>query len=219
MPEMRVSLFGKTKALESQIDEFLDTVSEGGMVFEQGYAAYVANGVDEQVEQKLHQIRELKTRGDELRRTIERWLYTEMLLPDSRGDVLSLLDDLGDLLREFKHYFVNMTIERPQIPDEVKGDFRQMTAAAVSSAEFTVQAARAFFRDFQAVRDHIHKIAFYEAESDTVALRINTAIFRSDLPLAQKMHVTNTVKAVDGLADQAKDTGDRLSIYAIKRSL
>ena len=219
MPGLPLSLFGKTKALEGEIDEFLDKVSEGGMVFEEGVTAYVDHGVDARVERKLHQIVELRTSGSELRRAIERSLYTEMLVPDFRGDVLSLLDNLGDLLGVLKDFYVDMTIEQPQIPDAVKSDLRRLASTVVKSVEHTVQGARAFFRDFQAVRDHIHKIAFYETESDTISLRINTAVFRSDLPFARKMHLSGAVKELDELADHAKDVGDRLSIYSIKRSL
>ena len=59
MPGLPLSLFGKTKALEAEIDEFLDKVSEGGIVFEEGVTAYVDHGVDGRVERKLHQIVEL----------------------------------------------------------------------------------------------------------------------------------------------------------------
>ena len=33
MAAMKLALFGKSKILEAQIDEFLDTVSQGGMLF------------------------------------------------------------------------------------------------------------------------------------------------------------------------------------------
>lgn len=219
MAEMRLSLFGKTRALESQIDEFLDKVSEGGMVFEQGVASYIDNGVDGTCEEKLEQIRELKGRGSELCLAVDRSLYTEMLLPDLRGDVLALLGDLYELLDDLKDCFVDMTIERPDFPDELKDELKGLVSSVVKSVEYTVQAARAFFRDFLAVRDHIHKIGFYEEEADKVSLRLKTDIFRSDLPLDRKLHLSRWVDAFERVSDVADDVGDRLAIYAIKRSL
>ena len=219
MAEMKLSVFGKTKALVGQIDEFLDKVSEGAMVFEQGLASYMDSGAGECCEEKLEQIRALKDRASELCRTVDRSLYTEMLLPDSRGDVLSLLDDLYELLDDLKDCFVDVTVERPDVPDELKAEFKSLVSSVVNSVEYTVQAARAFFRDFQAVRDHIHKIGFYEEEADNVSLRLKTDIFQSDLPLARKLHLTQWVDAIEQVSDAADDVGDRLAIYAIKRSL
>jgi hypothetical protein len=41
MNQNKLALFGKTKAMEAMIDNFLDKISEGGMRFEQGIASYV----------------------------------------------------------------------------------------------------------------------------------------------------------------------------------
>jgi len=219
MAQMRLSLFGKTKALEGQIDEFLDQVSEGGMVFEQGAASYIENGVDAHCEAKLEQIRALKARGSELCQTVDRSLYTEMLLPDLRGDVLELLGDLYELLDDLKDCLEDMLIERPEFPSELKDELKRLVSAVVESVEHVVQAARAFFRDFLTVRDHIHKIGFHEQEADAMALHLKTAIFQSDLSLAGKHHLARWVDAVEQVSDEADDVGDRLAIYAIKRSL
>ena len=230
MHSLRISVFGKSKALEALIDEYLDLASEAGMMFEEGLSAYVAGGADElaraeNVGQKAQQITVLKAKAGDLRREAEQALYTEMLLPDSRGDVLSLLDELGTLLDIMKRQLVDVTIEQPVIPDAIKEDLGRLIATVAKSVESTVQASRAFFRDFRAVRDHIHKIGYHESVADTIVLRIRKAVFAassdpsSELSLAQKLHVVAAAKAVNQLADEAKDVGERLSIYALKRTL
>ena len=44
-------------------------------------------------------------------------LYTEMLLPDTAGDVLSLLSDLDHLLDRMRGHFILLGIENPKFPD------------------------------------------------------------------------------------------------------
>jgi len=211
--------FGRTKAIERQIDEFLDIVSEAGIVFEQGVALFIDRSGEEACEQKVAQLRELEHRGDLLRMRVETDLYTNMLIPESRGDVLSLLDALDDLTDGFEADFVSLTIEQPEIPDDVKADFKDLVSAVVKSVEYTVMASRAFFRDLGAVRDHVHKIGFYESDADRVAIRIKRNVFGSGLPLERKTHLRDWVDAIDCIADAAENVGDRLSIFAIKRSL
>ncbi len=219
MAAMKSSPFVRTKAIENQINEFLDKISEAGLVFEMGLNAYMHCGMGEDCEMKLEQVSELERRGDELRRDIETALYTELLIPDSRGDVLSLLEDLDYLLDVMKSTLLNISIERPDIPDDGEPDLKELVALAVKAVESTVQASRAFFADISGVRDHIHKIGFFEREADKIALRLKKRIFDSDLPLERKLHLRDLVDTVEKLPDEAENVGDKLSIYTIKRSL
>lgn len=219
MAAMKTSPFVRTKGIENQINEFLDKISEAGLVFEMGVISYMDCGVGEGCEDKLDQISAQEHRGDELRRNIETALYTELLIPDSRGDVLSLLEDLDALLDVLKSTLLNITIEQPDIPEAAKPDLKELIAATVRAVESTVQASRAFFNEIAAVRDHIHKIGFFESEADKVAIRLKKRIFGSDLPLDRKLHLRDLVDAVEKLSDEAENVGDRLSIYSIKRSL
>jgi predicted phosphate transport protein (TIGR00153 family) len=219
MAEIKGSIFRRTKAMAGNIDEFLDMVGEAGLAFEKGVHHYLDHGLDEVIEEKLAQISHLEGRADALQRTIETVLHTEMLIPDARGDVLSLLDDLDHLLDSVKSAFLSLTIEHPAIPREYHEAVKELVTVATRAIGSTASASRAYFRDIHAVRDHIHKIAFFEREADRTAIRLTRHIFASDLPLEQKMHLRDCVHGIDALADKAEDVGDHLAIYAVKRSI
>ena len=61
------SLFERTKELTIQIDDFLDAVSEGALVFQRGLASYMS-GDHERFLQCYAEIEVLENRADELRR-------------------------------------------------------------------------------------------------------------------------------------------------------
>ncbi len=212
------SPFGTTRELEGQIDEFLNKVSEGGLAFQRGWGAYL-EGKMTVAEEKLEQLSTLEKRCDALRRSIETTLYTEMLIPESRSDVLQLLSDIDDLLDGFKHSLMGIVVERPDVPSEYREALVELGEQVIEASEYTVRAARAFFRDAPTIRDHVHKIGYFEEESDQVALRLSRQIFASDLPLAHKMHLRDAIRFITEIADNAEDCGDRLTIFAIKRSL
>ena len=154
-----------------------------------------------------------------LRRAIEGQLYTDMLIPDSRGDVLSLLEDINYLLGLAEDIFLAITVENPQIGDEYREEFRLLTSTSVKSIEEIGTLRAAFFRNITAVRDHLGKVSFHEEEADQIAVRLKRRIFSSDLKLENKMHLRYFVDKLDRLADEAEDVGDWLAIYTIKRSL
>ncbi|MGH2412488.1 MAG: DUF47 domain-containing protein [Microcystaceae cyanobacterium] len=213
-------LFGRTKFIEGQIDDFLDKISESGMCFEMGINAFINYGWGhEACADKLQKIIKLKHRSNELRRAIATELYTEMLIPDERGDVLRLLQDLYRIIDAFADNFQELLIQKPTLPGETKQDFKELVVIVVKSVETFITAARAYLREPKTVRDHIHKVGFYEAEADKIVLRLKEKIFNSDLPLENKIQLGHAVNVIDALADNAEDAGDWLSIYAIKRAL
>ena len=214
-----LALFGKTKNIERMIDHLMDCISNGAMIFETGINTYL-DGVEEgRCDDLAHQIRDLEVEGNRLRREIEGHLYTDMLIPDSRGDVLSLLEDINYLLGLAEDVFLAITVEGPAIDDEFKADFKLLTTAAVKAVDSAVLASRAFFRNITAVRDHLGKVSFHEEEADQIAVRLKRKIFTSDQDLQRKLHKRYFVDKLDRLADEAEDVGDWLAIYSIKRSL
>ena len=214
-------LFGKTKFLEGQIDEFLDKISEGSIYFERGMAVLMDEGITEVCEEKLQQIITLKERCSELRRSVVSTLYAEMLIPDFRGNVLSLLTDLYALLDVLMNCFQEFLIEYSDSGTNtgLQSDAKELISVVVKSVQAAVVASRAFFRNPAAVRDHIYEIRVYESEADKIALRLKKGIFQSDLPLERKIQARDSVDIVDAIADMAEDISDELSIYAIKRAL
>ena len=211
-------LFKSTKMLETQIDEFLDAVSQGALVFKQGIKSYLENQ-KVSFEENMTTIRDLENKADTLRRRIENHLYTHSLIPEHRGDVLGLLESMDNVIDTAKGTLNYFSVETPDIHMELIKDFVELNDKATLAAESIVLAARAFFRDVNVVKDHLHKVYFYEKEADKIADRLKRDIFRLKIDLSSKMHLTDFVQHVDFLADRSEEVADRLSIYTIKRSI
>jgi len=218
MDKSKLRLFHTTKEVETHFDSFLDTVSQGGLSFRSGVDAYLkglaGNG---DMPAKLQQIIDLEHKGDDLRRQVEHELYILALIPDFRGDVLSLLEDLDGLLNVMKETMVSIDIEQPNFPEELHAGVRQLAENVSLAVESAVQASRAFLRDIQSVRDHLHKVMFYEKDADKQTDKLKRAVFASSLPLAEKLHLRRFIDAIDHIADQSEDVADWLAIYTIKR--
>ncbi len=212
-----ITLFNKTRELEQQIDEFFDKVSESGMIFSRALEVYLADGASEEFEAFLQQVARIEGKGDTLRRTIEVELYAQTLIPDLRGDVLRLLEDMDHLMNVYEGNLFRISIQQPDVPEEYHSGYLELTQTVVSCVESVVLAARCFFRDIDAVRDHNARVIFYETEADKKGTRLQRAIFASDLSLDRKMHLRYFVERIDDLANSAEDVADTLAIYAIKR--
>lgn len=212
------SLFERTKELTTQIDDFLDAVSEGALVFQKGVSYYLS-GDAERFAQCYSEIEVLENRADELRRNIESQLYRHSLIPESRGDVLALLETMDDVINTSKNTMSLFKVECPQMVPELTNEWLELAESAARTSEAVVLAARAFFRDPRSVNDHLHRVYFHEKEGDRIAMDLKQKIFETDLDLARKIHLRYFALNVDRVSDAAEDVADRLSIYAIKRTI
>jgi uncharacterized protein len=219
MTEINFSPFRTTRIVQSEIQEFLDAVSMAVLAYQEGMTAYLKEGWLEASEEKLQQISSYESRGDSLRTHIGLTLYTEMLLPDTAGDILSLLSDLDHLLDRMRGHFTLVGIEKPEFPADSCAAIIDFIGHACSAMELTVAATRIYFRDPKAVHDQIHKIHYHEQEAEKIGIRLLKSIFTGAYPLERKCHLRDHLVHIDQLADQADEAGDALAIYAVKRSI
>lgn len=216
---MEFNILKKRFDIDRKIDDFLDKVSEAGILFKHGVIAYLKHN-KESFAKKIEDITYVEHMGDALRRGLEEQLYIQTLIPESRGDVLELLESMDGLLDRFKGALWRFEIERPDIYPELHDDIQELADCAVEAVEAMVRSARAFFKDISAVADHLHKVSHWETQSDKVSTRIQKHVFnKPDLRLSYRMQLRDFIRHVDKIADRAEDVADKLRIYVIKRSL
>ena len=213
------SVFRKKIGIEKEIDSFLDLVSESGLIFIQGITSYTG-GKSTEFQHHLDQIIATEHSADRLRRSIEDLLYRRTLIPESRGDVLRIIENMDSLLGKFKGAMWRLQIEQPVIEEAFTGDLLSLVDVVVKSVETVTQSVRAYFKDISSVADHIHKVSFWEKEADKAATQLQILVFRqAGYDLCQKMQLRDLIYHIEDISNLAEDMADSLAIYVIKRSL
>ena len=216
---MAIKLFGRTRKLIGEIDDFLTQLSESAMTFREAIKTYLSQGASERFHERLTQVSDSESRADQLRRNIQRDMYTETLMPDARGDILSLLESLDEIINKLEETLWYFSSEKPDIPEDLREEYDNLLSPTTDCVEALVMAARAFFRDAESVKDHLHKVHYYEKEADQVIGRLKNDIFSRDLSLAEKIHLRFFAERIVWISDMSEDVADQLSIYAIKRAM
>lgn len=206
----------KTKKLETHIDEYLDLVIKGGLIFKLGIKSYLDNQL-EAFEGHLSDLRKIEETADDLRRNIEIKLYTRTLIPESRGDVLGLMESCDKVLNITTETLLEFSVEIPNLLPELKNDYLDLTESSISCLENTVSGIRSYFKNVDAVRDYVTKVQFYKKETNKIAERIKRKIFRTDNELSFKIHTRYFTFHIERIAEESEDVCDKLSIATIKR--
>ncbi len=214
----RFSMFRGTRKVQNDIDVFFDTVGDATDVFGRLLRLYLLEPDAKEVfDRTLNQLTELELKADELRRGIDSYLYEKTLIPDLRGDVMAMIEDVDSLISAQLALSFALKIEQPVIPEQFHQGFLDLERTTEQCVTHLLSGARAFFRHIEQVRDHTHKVIFAESEADQICTALKTAIFSSDLEKIEKIHLRYFIERIDLVANRAEDIADALTIYSLKR--
>lgn len=217
---MKPLLSDKSRELQAEIDHYLDWVENASLIFYEGVRCYMENK-SERFERLFTEASELESQADDLRRKIKYKLYTFMLIPEARGDVLGLLENMDTIIDTTEKVLEQLSIETPNIPDFLRQDFIDLAELSRQAVCELVKAARAFFTDIKMVNNFINKVHFYEHQADDVEEMLKRKLFKTDqiTRFSFRVHLRFFTEKIASISDAAEEVGERLSVYAIKRRM
>lgn len=215
-------MFGIKKRNQAidNIENLFNTIDKASLVFKDGVKNYLYNS-SEEFNQNLSAIASLEADTSILRREIENNLYTQTALVRSRGDIMRLLERMENIVDIMSNVLSQFEIETPYIPSELNNDFMKLTDLSTLSIETAIPAARAYFRIPDTITDKIHRVYFYEKETDKHSKAIKRHVFHNmdNLKLSEKFHLRYFALHIENLSRAAAKVADQLSVMSIKRSL
>lgn len=200
-----------------KIDEFLDNVEIGILVYREGIKSFLDKDMTA-FRRHLAKVDSLESIADKLQRSIENEMIIHSILPQHRGEVSTLIDELDEIIDAVKSSLNEIDIEIPKIPESLNKNFISLTNSSVSAAEELIPAARAYFKSPYTVREKLLKVYYYESETDKISINTKRIIFQemNDLELSQKAHLRYVIHHIENISDLAQKAADLLSAMAIK---
>ena len=126
------SLFSDTKKLEREIDEFVDILSEVGLVFKSIIPIYLNNSANGKFDEMVEQVKLMESKADKITKEVEHTLYEETLIPDARSDVLRVLEHLDEVIGMYQGNCYHFSIQKPDFPKEFHNDLIDLTDTVVT---------------------------------------------------------------------------------------
>ena len=135
---LNLRLFQKTSDLENKVDSFFIKLAEASVIYRLAIRNYLKEGLSEEYTTHFEKVCDIETNADTLRSEIKLAIYSEMLIPDSRGDVLGLIETADEVFSLMKTSLWAFSIEAPIIEEELVPGYRRLTnmVAKANSAPF-----------------------------------------------------------------------------------
>lgn len=188
--------------------------------FRDAWDVYLTQGSGEEFFYRVDATHKEESRADDMRREIEHELYSKALLPESRGDILGVLETVDRLLTEAEWSLYEVQLQEIVIPEEIKGTVSKVVDLTCSCAEMVNRAVRALFvimdkpEEVEPLTDEINNI---ESEIDHMERSLIRSIFRMDMDTGEKILLKDLVRKLTKVSDGSEHVADRLVLVGVKR--
>jgi len=187
--------------------------------FRDAFTRYLAQGPDDVFEGLRAESHRAESAADDLRREIEQTLYERELLPESRGDLLSLLESVDHIPGAAQGVLNILFLERPEVPGFLKPHLSQLVELNLEAHQAIDQAVRALMEDPARTRALRNRVDELESRSDRLQQLAIRELYASEFELARKLQMKDVIRTIGAISDRCEHTADLLNIIAIKRRI
>jgi len=200
------------------VREYILKAEECMGLFRRSFETYFACGLGAEFDEMIEATHIAESFGDDLRRRIERELFARALVPESRGDILHLLERVDRVPSRADTLLHEMQAEMLRLPPALVGKFRQLVHINCETFEFLARAVQELFTGIDKVPDLAQEIDKRESSSDHLEREILRLIF-SDAGIApdQRILLRDLVLQIGSVSDLSENAADTLMIITVKR--
>ncbi len=209
----------RQKQVQARIGGYCEEVAHCMGAFREALMEYCQHPDRERLNGRYSEVHQFESRADDICREIEVMLYSKGLFPESRGDILGLLETMDRVPNQAESSVRMILNQHITIPEEYTDETLQLVEIACRSANAMIESARSLFTDYTNATVAIGKIDELESDGDTIEGKLIEKIFTSNMDGFEKILLRDLVKHISQISDRAENVGDRIRIIVAKRSI
>jgi len=211
--------FRRQARIEERLQAYFARCDECLAAFEKALAVYFGVGLGEPFDAAVGATHRAESAADDLRREIERTLYEKALLPDSRGDLLGLLESFDQLPNAAETVLFSIQSQALVLPEGFVDPFRVLCDTNVEAYRRVRSLVDLLLQRPRLVQASVAEVGAKESESDRIEREIIRKLFATGLETGDKLLYKDLVLLIGKISDRAENTADRIGIVAIKRQV
>lgn len=211
-------LWKKQESVFAKIQEYFVKTDKTRDVFKTTITELINKGGDASLADAVEKVHEAEHEADEVRRSVILDLYKKALIPESRGDILGLLESFDQLPNTFQSVCNQIFFQNIMIPENFKARFVDLINVNIEAYNLTKDAAFCLFKE-EDLLNKCELICEKERESDTGERSLIRDIFSSDIDLAEKLLLKELLLSIGNISDLSEEVSDRIELAIIKRRI
>ena len=211
--------WGKTQRVETMLSDYFDRCDGCFEQFERAFEIYFTEGPQERFDKAVEDVHRAEAASDDLRREIEYLLYGKALLPESRGDLLGLLETFDKLPNIAETVAFLFSCQRMVLPEVLHPAYKELLRVNGESYRLARRTVDTVMTNPKATLNATKDVEQKESESDRLERELIRRIYSLDTDMGEKLALKEAVLLIGTISDRAERLADRVAIIAIKRQI
>jgi predicted phosphate transport protein (TIGR00153 family) len=211
-------LFKKQKEVENLIAEYVRSVEIAQEMFLDSMENYFQTGTCSPTFEALSaETHKTESRTDDILEKIVRLLHEKALVPDLRGDILTLLDTLDEIPDQFDRILSNICNQKIVLPESLVLDFKELLAVSLEACTLTMESVRSILGRGERTARLLFRTDQLESQGDHIEKRIIVRIFDSNWDPLKKILLRDLTQKMGDIADSAVQVCRQVNLIVTKR--
>jgi predicted phosphate transport protein (TIGR00153 family) len=210
-------VFKKEQQLKSLIYNYLENLSMIQNHFSKAMSMCLKSGVSDDFCFLMDQTHKFESRADDLRDEINELMYSRALIPESREDIMALLERVDEIPRYFEQILNMIRTQKITFPEFLIRDIQELIRVSMESCDLMAKQIEVMIKKKAGVRTLMSTIDQNESHCDHIERRIIVKLFESDLEPFMKLQLKEMVIVLGEISDQADRVSKRVNIMTMKR--
>ena len=212
-----MAFWKKQSQIEEMVEAYLAESEKCLRAFGEAFDEYFASGNSEAFAGKVEEVRQFEWAADQKRRQVEAEMFSKALIPELRGDILSLLEALDEVPNECEEVTREVRLQGLRVPQEYCQHVRDLVRVNIEANERLHDVVARLFASPAEVAPAADKVIEKEKAADAIEQELIRAIFQSSQDLAEKILLKQVVSGIADISDRAEDASDLIRIIAVKQ--
>jgi len=210
-------LFRKQRQVQILVERYLETLRLAQQTFFQAINSCLDGDCRDDFMVLADETHHFESKADDVREEIKTLMYSKVLLPESRGDIMGLLESIDQIPRFFEIILNIIRTQKLAIPDLITPDVRELVSVSMEACDLMIKQVEDLFQRGRRITELLDVIDEKESQCDAIERRIITATFDSGIDPFLKMQLKELVVFLGEISDQADRVSKRINIISLKR--
>jgi len=210
-------LFKKESQLNNLISSYLENLVKTQEHFVKAMDTCLVEGICGEFAFLIEQTHKFESKADDIRDEINYLMYSRALIPESREDVMNLIEQVEVIPRIFELILHLIRTQKIKIPDFATPEVKDLIRMSVESCDLVIKQIDLMLKNRQGIRALMTTIDHNESHCDHIERSLMTKVFDSSLDPFHKIQLKELIIAMGEISDQADRLSKRVNIMVLKR--
>lgn len=210
-------LFPKQRQVQTLVERYLDHLRHVQATFSQAINTCLEGNARHDFKVLADETHRFESKADDVREEIKTLMYSKVLLPESRGDIMGLLESIDHIPRFFEIILNIIRTQKLAIPDLITSDIKELVSVSLETCDLMIKQVEDLMHRGRLIPELVSVIDGKESQCDSIERRIIITLFESEIEPFLKLQLKELVVFLGEISDQADRVSKRINIINLKR--